>query len=374
MKILVIFENYGPYHVARVRAFAQLARTTAWEVQGLEFARRSEDYDWVTNIENEPFKVTHLMKNPSDRGSMMAGAIRVVFRQLKRIDPDCVAICGYRHPIMVAALIWAVAHKRRRVLMSASKYDDDRRRSWSEFVKSLIVKRYGSALVGGKPQSDYLVRLGMKPEKIFYGYNVVEIDAFAPDRIRNYPDPVGKPFFLAVNRFIPKKNLMTLIASYEIYRRRTGRSAWKLVLCGDGPLREEITAIVESKGLTDDVFLPGFLQQGQLLPYFAHAKYFVHTSTTEQWGLVINEAMAAGLPIVMSRSCGCFGDLIREGMNGYGFDPMDTKHLADLMIKMAADGTDLERMGAGSLEISQKYSPEYFAQGLKNAIEVQYDR
>ena len=63
---------------------------------------------------------------------------------------------------------------------------------------------------------------------------------------------------------------------------------------------------------------------------------FVHASASEQWGLVVNEAMAAGLPVIVSERCGCAPDLVREGVNGLTFDPCDVAELAGLMERVAA--------------------------------------
>lgn len=104
------------------------------------------------------------------------------------------------------------------------------------------------------------------------------------------------------------------------------------------------------------------------MPYFAHAKCFVHASIQEQWGLVVNEAMAAGLPILVSNRCGCYEDLIIEGVNGFGFDPENQEELTNLMIKMSSGDVYLETIGKAHLQHIEKYSSDYFAQGLNGAI------
>ncbi|MEL6166319.1 MAG: glycosyltransferase family 4 protein, partial [Cyanobacteria bacterium J06628_3] len=118
--------------------------------------------------------------------------------------------------------------------------------------------------------------------------------------------------------------------------------------------------------------LPGFLQQDDLLPYFAHAKCFIHASIQEQWGLVVNEAMAAGLPVLVSKRCGCYEDLIIENVNGFGFDPENSQQLSQLMLKISSGEVKLEKMSQASLEHIQKFSPDYFAEGLIQAVEYAF--
>src|SRR5262249_59830905 len=105
------------------------------------------------------------------------------------------------------------------------------------------------------------------------------------------------------------------------YRAAAGTAAWKLVLLGEGEQRAKLEGLRDALGLRNDVSMPGFKQYDELPAYYGLASAFVHTSTTEQWGLVVNEAMAAGLPVLVSERCGCGPDLVREGVNGFTFDP-----------------------------------------------------
>src|SRR5262249_41808278 len=137
-------------------------------------------------------------------------------------------------------------------------------------------------------------------------------------------------YFLASARFTEKKNLPGLLRAYARYRdrcqeNRTGdaQSPWELVVLGDGPGRQQLEQLRDELGLSERVRLPGFQQYDVLSSYYAFARAFVHASTVEQWGLVVNEAMASGLPILLSNRCGCASMLLDEGVNGYLFDPED---------------------------------------------------
>ena len=185
-----------------------------------------------------------------------------------------------------------------------------------------------------------------------------------------------KNYFLASARFIAKKNLFTLLRAYAVYRKReslvTGPSSlWSLVLLGDGPLKSELRDLISDLDLQDCVLLPGFQQYGELPRYYAGANAFVHASTTEQWGLVVNEAMASGLPLIVSNRCGCAPDLVREGVNGFAFDPTDQEQLSDCLHRMASlSCEERERFGAASVEIVSRFGVERFADGLLRAVQL----
>jgi len=368
-KVCIFFVNYGPYHLARVQATYSLAKVHHFEVIGLELAREEVEYSWITNTSGFSFPLHTVVKNKVLQEVPMLKVLYDLFFILNDLQSDIIVISGYSRPAMILALGWCLWKKKISILLSETTEQDFDRKYVQEKIKSWVVKLYQAALVGGKHHKKYLIKLGMKPETIFTGYDVVDNLQFSPDKIRSLPCSVKYKYFLAINRFIPKKNLITLLKAYKLYIQAKAQNYWHLILCGDGELRSELEETIIDLKLSSTVYLTGFLQQEQLLPYFAHAQCFIHASTTEQWGLVVNEALAAGLPVIVSNRCGCFEDLVLEGINGFGFDPYNTEELANLMIKMSSGEVNLEAMRAASLNHIQNFTPEHFARGLKQAID-----
>ena len=121
--------------------------------------------------------------------------------------------------------------------------------------------------------------------------------------------------------------------------------------------------------------LPGFKQYDELPVYYGLASAFVHASTTEQWGLVVNEAMASGLPVLVSNRCGCATDLVQEGRNGFTFDPSNVEQLAQLMLKISAfQPFKLSEFGDASRQIISGFDVAAFGRGLLQAAEVALQR
>lgn len=368
-KTALLFTNYGPYHFARFDATAQTFLSKGGNAFGIELARSEVEYPWETQrdrIGGQFYTVIDDIPLEDVKFSHLSWQLISVLNQT---SPDILAIAGYARPSMLVALLWCLWHCKSAILLSETTEYDEVRSWWKEKIKKLIISRYKAALVGGQPQKRYLVKLGMPSSAIFLGYDVVGNEAFHPNHIRSLRHPVDKQFFLAINRFVTKKNLLFLLSSYADYRQILGTDAWDLVLCGDGELRTQIEQKIQKLNLQDHVHLTGFLQQEQMLPYFANAGCFIHASIQEQWGLVVNEAMAAGLPVLVSDRCGCFEDLVIEGVNGFGFDPTNPQQLTDLMVKVSSGEIDLETMGKAALEHIQKFSPDTFAQGLMQAVE-----
>lgn len=127
--------------------------------------------------------------------------------------------------------------------------------------------------------------------------------------------------------------------------------------------------LINELNLQHAVHMPGFKQYHELPYYYAFASAFIHASTSEQWGLVVNEAMAAGLPVLVSERCGCVPELVKEGMNGFTFNPSDSTALANLMHAITNGSYDLELMGRKSSEIISNWQPDHFGKGLRKAVE-----
>jgi glycosyltransferase involved in cell wall biosynthesis len=296
---------------------------------------------------------------------------------LDEMRPRAVAVAGYDRPEMRKAIRWANRNRVPAILMSETKWDDRPRPWWRLAAARHWVRRCDSALVSGAAAGEFLVALGMPRERIFRQYGVVDNQFFA-DRAeearrkdaRPHPD-LPEKYFIASCRMIEKrKNLRRLLLAYEEYRGCGGDLAWGLVLCGDGEDRAMLEEVATSRSI-GGVHFAGFQQVEQLALYYAHASCFVHPAINEAWGLVVNEAMAAGLPIIVSRRCGCAYDLVNEGVNGFTFDPFDTEQLSRRMLcitKMQAH--QVQSFGVASRVLVDSYGPAQFANGLSEALDA----
>ena len=362
--LAIIFTNFGPYHVARLQALAAHCQRSGWQYTAIELARTEADYQWRIDLADLPFKTVSILQDRTLEAVPFTKLGFWIWRTLYELQPDIMAIAGYARPAMLTALLWCRQRRKPAILMSETTEQDFTRIPGREAIKRAVVSQFSAALVGGTPHTHYLQKLGMAPEAIFSGYDVVDNQHFHPDHIRTLPSPHSRPYFLAINRFLPKKNLSFLISAYAQYRQEVGAIAWDLVLCGDGQLRNNLEQQIRQLNLQEYVHLPGFLQQDELLPYFAHARCLVHASLQEQWGLVVNEAMAAGLPVLVSDRCGCFEDLVQDGITGFGFDPSAVSQLTGLMVKLGTEVIDTQQMGEAALAHIQNYSPNCFAENL----------
>jgi glycosyltransferase involved in cell wall biosynthesis len=305
-------------------------------------------------------------------------AVRRLHACLNEIRPAVVCINGWSFGGAIAALIWCLSNRVPAIVMCDSTAFDHQRRWWKEAVKQRIVSLCSAALVAGSPHRDYLVALGTTPDRIFMGYDAVDNDHFRSGaraargmesdlRVRL---ALPQRYFMACCRFTPKKNLSRLIRAYARYRQSAGSTAWSLVIVGEGELKDELVALRDRLGLGASVQFAGPKNYLELPAYYGLASAFVHASTTEQWGLVVNEAMASGLPVLVSERCGCAQDLVQPGVNGILFNPTDIDALARAMRDVARESCDRQAMGQASQEIVAHWSPDHFAKNLAKAAEA----
>jgi 1,2-diacylglycerol 3-alpha-glucosyltransferase len=372
--IAVVFHHIGPYHHARLNAAADRLPVT-----GIEWSAKGYD-SWGAADAPARYQKISLFPEATDNHPGKAELWRAFWSALEQANPHVVAVNGWNNFGSLVAANCCVRRGIPMVVMSESARQDEPRTWWKEMIKRRVVGLYSTALVGGQRHIEYLVELGMPGDRIFIGYDVVDNAYFAERtvEIRNSEFEIRKKYglpenyFLASARFVEKKNLATLIRAYATYRQKSeasGNPPWDVVLLGDGPLREALNSQLSTLNLHGHVHLPGFKQYNELPVYYALAKAFVHASTTEQWGLVVNEAIASGLPVIVSERCGCVPELVQD--NGFTFEPTDEHVLASLLLQMFSLSDDeRRRFGDASYRIAATCAPERFGEGLEQAAKL----
>ena len=369
--VAVVFHHIGPYHHARLNAAADRLSVT-----GIEWSAKGYDA-WGAAATPAQYAKVSLFPEATDQSPGNAELRSAFWSALEQMNPDVVAVNGWNN---FGSLIAAKSCVRRgipMIVMSESSHHDEPRTWGKEAIKRRIVGLYSAALVGGQRHVEYLVELGMPVERIFTGYDVVDNNYFCQRarQIRNSKSEIrnvyGLPenYFLASSRFIEKKNLPRLVSAYAEYRLKsqTGvNTTWDLVLLGDGPLRGTLNSQLSTLNLNEHVHLPGFRPYDDLPVYYALANAFVHASTIEQWGLVVNEALASALPVILSDRCGCAPELVNG--NGFTFDPTNEGELTARLLNMASlSDEERKQLGDNSHRIAANFAPERFGEGLERA-------
>ena len=381
-RIAVVFHHIGPYHHARLNAAADRLSVTGfeWSAKGYDAWGAAESPARYHKVSLFPEATAHCPGNAKLKQAFLTA--------LEQARPDVVAVNGWNNFGSLISANCCVHRGIPVVVMSESSRQDEHRTSWKEAIKRRIVGLYSAALVGGQRHVEYLAELGMPREGIFTGYDVVDSHYFrqkAEEVISQRSEvrqkyALPENYFLASARFVEKKNLPKLIRAYAEYRRGSevrslksevsnNKPPWDLVILGDGPLKVDLCRLISDLQLNDHVHLPGFKPYDELPVYYALANAFVHASMTEQWGLVVNEAIASGLPVIVSNRCGCAPELVNG--NGFTFDPTNEDELATRLLEMASlSDQERKHLGDNSYRIAANFAPERFGEGLERAASV----
>jgi glycosyltransferase involved in cell wall biosynthesis len=214
---------------------------------------------------------------------------------------------------------------------------------------------------------------GAPEESIFIAPNAVNTNFFAEraESVRRdaatHRRTLRMParFFLFVGRFVRDKGVFDLLDAYATLSPEL-RSEIGLVFVGDGAAREDLERQA-TKIQMGAILLHGFAQPEQLASYYDLAESLVFPTHTDPWGLVVNEAMACGLPVIASSAAGCVADLVTDNWNGRVVSAGDPQQLASAMEEIANNAVLRSQMGQRSRERIQNYSPEACASGIARA-------
>jgi glycosyltransferase involved in cell wall biosynthesis len=255
-----------------------------------------------------------------------------------------------------------------------------RRPRWKQVLKRLVLPRMMKRFYGlyvGTENRRWMETYGIPQNRLYFTPYCPEAQESSPDGKPLQPrrdearsqfgiSGYAGPLILNVGRLIPKKNPMLLVQAFQ--RVRADKRC-VLLFAGSGELEGEMRSYVDRWKIPDVIFA-GFLNRSELPIAYAAADMFVLTSSyRETWGMVVNEAMNFGLPIVVTDHVGCASDLVADGGNGYVVHDADLEALTGRLDLLVRDRELRERMGARSADIIKEWNHDVAVRGVLKAIE-----
>ena len=376
MICVIHFARFGPYHLARLdSAHRSLSAQGDWTLIGLETAGADQTYAWRKEAGSRQWQRVTVFPEEAAEAVSPSRLKRGMNHALDRCKADAVVIAGWGSTDARACLSWCKRKGALAIVMSETRYVDGERVWWKERLKRRLVRQFDAGLVGGRSHRDYLGTLGIPTERVAYGYNVVDNEFFTEQVARKehlQSEGPERNYLLSSNRFLKRKNLAALLRAFGQGKIRTQSHPWSLILLGDGEESESLMSLCAELSLKTaqcapwelehsekvDVFFPGFRQIDELPRFYALSRAFIHPALSEPWGLVINEAMAAGLPILSSTNVGAAEELVDNQVNGWLFDPSQDETIQDALIELFnAPAEQLYKMGQQSQKILEERCP-----------------
>lgn len=291
---------------------------------------------------------------------------------------DVVWLNGYHYAASVLAFV-AARSIGLPILMRSETHLHLRRRPIRRRVRdgllTMVYRSVDGFLAIGSANRDYYRALNIPDQRIFdvpYAVDNARFIARAEEAASNraairakYGLPHSRPVVLYASKFLRRKHpdtVLRAVAALQCLDRRP-----TVFMVGAGEMDAELRELAASMP-ADTVVFGGFVNQAALPEVYAASDVFVLPARDETWGLVVNEVMCAGVPVVVSEEVGCVADLVRDGVNGFLVPPGDVAALTRALNRIIRDDALRAAMGAASRNIIASWSFEECRRGLSSAL------
>jgi glycosyltransferase involved in cell wall biosynthesis len=316
-----------------------------------------------------PFRL--LFRGTYERIPLLRRIVSVV-RDVKNNPADFTILPGY-HRIEYWAMLFACAAlgRKRAVFCDSTKFDR-KRTLWREIAKRVFFGMCDGYFCYGVRSKEYLLSYEVEESRIIIRYQAAALPpTYNASKVLAYygarPSSDSEHRFLYVGRLATEKGLWDLLNAFAEVRRR--RPDVRLDLVGAGPLKAELLRRVEEMKLGKAVNFLGAKSLAEIAALYCASTALILPSHSEPWGLVVNEALSYGCPVVVSDVCGCVPDLVLDGVTGYSFRTGDMSALANAMD--AVIGLSADRVGAAKrcLNLIAGFTPQHAATQILDGCE-----
>lgn len=288
---------------------------------------------------------------------------------------DIVCLVDHGHLVYWAQmLVLKLRRKKVAVFCDATRLDNPQS-WWKCFLKRLFFRLVDGAFCYGRRAHEYLVDYGMPAKRIYIRRQAAALPAnYDAHRIpslrqRFAPDPL-RPIFLFVGRLSPEKRIDTLIHAFARVRSTYPEASLEIV--GSGPTREQLRAEAIAFNVAEGVNFIGAAESEALAERYLSATCLVLPSSSEPWGLVVNEALHYGCPVIVSDRCGCVPELVEGAGSGMVFKCGDPHDLATRLEQAASLHADRRRCANACLATIASFTPAVAARQLcEGLLEIQ---
>ncbi len=382
--VLITFDSHTPYLAFRVKALQEEIEkrdlTEKIRLRVLLLSTKDANYNWQEGeIEGEyggvPVTIfPHPFHGLGFRAYASSLALRTTWETFINIlaeRPKIAFLGGYDRPssLLIGLLGRLLFFKTGP--MHDSRFNDAESYSKSflmEAIKVPFMRIYHFFMCSGQECVDYTRFLaGKKRPAQYAGWNVLDNEEIGERASQSSYDQSiretlslaeeDKFFFMPV-RYITKKNIPRVIEAYA-QASAQAQEFPRLVMAGKGELREEVEALIAEKGLTKQIILVDWLPYEHIPRAARLSEAVLLASTHDQWGLTINEALAAGAPVLVSNRAGAH-EIVENSVNGFTFTPQNTGHLAALLHQMGTQPELVARLRKGAQPSMESFSRTQF--------------
>lgn len=372
LKVALIHNIMSPY---RIPLFNELAKNSMIDIVVYFESKSEKNREWdVINSDLINYKI--LPGFTLEIGKDVYYHINpTIVKELFYGDYDVIISSGYSTFTAQITFLISKLFKKPFILWSGTTVNEPTKyKLFSLPMIKFIVKYTDAYIAYGTNAKEYLIQLGAQKDKVFASFNTVDTTFFGEQCVKckskktSLKNKFGinhENIILYVGQLIERKGVNYLLKAHE---KLSDKHDVGLVLVGNGNQKQELMKLCKDNAI-DNVYFIDFVQKDALTQYYAIADVFVLPSTEEVWGLVINEAMACGLPVISTEKVGASIDLIEQGVNGYVVPASDSDRLYESLKMILSDSKLKYSMGKASEEIINDFTISHAAKGFVRAID-----
>lgn len=364
-----MYKTLGHYHIARLNHLASHRLNNKYSIKCLVLADRQNSYFWNTNTkERMDFELAVLFPGELLENVRISRQLFKIASYIYQTKPAFIFTANYEIPAMFFASIISKVFNGIPVSMSDTTFQDRPRKKYKEFIKKLALLPHEFAFVAGSRSMSYIKSLGFSEDKIYTGCDVVDNSAIAESCAKFKSSALfSDKNIICIARLIHEKNMFRLLDAFKIHYTSCDLP-YQLNVCGDGPLMKSLIQYKNDNNIQGVTF-SGYIAPPAIFEQLASAEALILPSVSESWGLVVNEAMAAGLPVLVSKHCGCVPELVVEGVTGWTFNPSDPDDIALAMSKLYnSDTSEVEKMKRNCIDLIAKWDLSRFSDEVENLV------
>ncbi|HZQ51633.1 MAG TPA: glycosyltransferase family 4 protein [Bryobacteraceae bacterium] len=286
--------------------------------------------------------------------------------QLRRFGPDVTISVEMGARTLFAALYRKLRRRSKLIVWAEVAESTEQARGWiRNRVRHLLHKNADGFLVTGTSGVQYLRSLGVDEAKIFKISYTADVSKFAATPLARRPG--CERHLLYVGQLIERKGLLPFLDVLSKWARANPDRRVEFVLAGDGPLRNQIERLEKPSNI--EVSFAGAVQYEDLPRVYTDAGVFVLPSLADSWGVVVNEAMAAGLPVLGSVYAQAVSEMVKDGENGWVFRADDPDEIYDAIDRTLNTSPErLQRMRHCARTRALQFTPDHLACAVENAV------
>ena len=359
-KVAILTNIPAPY---RIPLFSELANTKNIDLTVYFFASTEISRRWNVKI-NRKFNyeiLSGFTLNTAVRAFQNIHINTAIISKLEKRKPDVIISGGYSSLTNLLGLMYARKTDTPFILWSGSTaYEHKQLKPLFKPLITLFVKNSDAFIAYGSRSKQFLQTLGVNAKSIFIAFNTVDVEYFT-SQARKYKFEKklvkrdlgfgNRKIILYVGQIIERKGIKYLIDTYKELSADDDEVC--LVLVGYGPLQDKLEDYCR-KSQIRNVYFMGYYPPEKIVKFYSIADLLVLPSLEEPWGLVLNEAMACGLPVISTTLVGGAYDLIIDGVNGFKVPPRNSKVLQACIREILEDPRKKETFGKNSLDIIKR--------------------